>query len=101
MHGNEIHHIAVANPVDGIAQCTADDEHQASALEALPGRTETVIPVTMAASNLGPVLTAPLIGLLVSSYGSNLIPVALSVLTALLLLVSLLQYTRTKGAAAS
>lgn len=67
--------------------------------QVLPGRSETAIPVTMSAANLGPVLTAPVIGLGVTNLGPDFVPVALTSVTALLLLTSLLQFRRTRGQA--
>lgn len=64
--------------------------------QVLPGRSETMIPITMAAANLGPVLTSPLIGLGVTRAGSDFVPVALLALVLLLLLVSAIQFVRTR-----
>ena len=65
--------------------------------QVLPGRSETMIPVTMAAANLGPVVTAPLIGLGVTRAGSDFVPVALLTLVLLLVLVSAVQFFRTRN----
>lgn len=56
--------------------------------QALPGRSETVIPVGMAAANLGPVLTAPLFGLGITGFGSGFVPAGLLVLALLLVLIT-------------
>ena len=62
--------------------------------QALPGRSETVIPVGMAAANLGPVLTAPLLGFGVTRLGSGFVPAGLLGLTVLLLLVTATVFQR-------
>lgn len=64
---------------------------------ALPGRSEVMIPVTMAAANLGPVLTAPLIGLGVQQVGSDVIPWAILSLTLMLLVTASVQLLRTRS----
>lgn len=56
--------------------------------ETLPGRSETVIPVGMAAANLGPVLTAPLIGLGVTRAGTGFVPAGLLALAVVLLVIT-------------
>ncbi len=50
----------------------------------------------MAAANLGPVLTAPLIGFGVTRAGSDFVPVAILSLVLLLLLVSVVLFFRTR-----
>ena len=65
--------------------------------QALPGRSELMIPITMSFANLGPVLTAPLIGFGVESYGTDFIPWALLTFTVLLLVTVMLQLPRTRS----
>lgn len=62
-----------------------------------PDRAEQVTPIVIAAANLGPVLTAPLIGLVVSGNGEQAIPSALTVLAVLLLAVVATLFVRTRG----
>lgn len=54
--------------------------------QVFPDRAERVTPIVVAAANLGPVLTAPLIGLSVAAWGPAVIPTALALLALLLLL---------------
>lgn len=65
--------------------------------QTLPGRSETMIPVTMAAANLGPVLTAPLIGFSVTRLGSGSIPWMLLGLAVIMLAVCLGMFSRTRS----
>ncbi len=69
--------------------------------QALPGRTETFVPFVMAAANMGPVLTAPLIGLAVTRQGSDVVPLALLVITGVLVLITTLLLTQTARRPAS
>ena len=65
--------------------------------QALPGRSEMMIPITMSAANLGPVLTAPLIGFGVEGFGTDFIPWALLTFTVLLLLTAGVQLMRARS----
>lgn len=65
--------------------------------QALPGRSELMIPVTMSAANLGPVLTAPLIGFGVEGFGTDFIPWALLTFTVLLVVTAGAQLLRTRS----
>ena len=67
--------------------------------QAFPERAEQVTPIVMAAANLGPVVTAPLIGLAVARVGTGLVPTALTLLGVLLLTVVGGLYRRTAGRA--
>jgi FHS family glucose/mannose:H+ symporter-like MFS transporter len=63
--------------------------------ETFPNRAEQIAPLALAGATLGPVVTAPLIGVSVAGFGPDAVPVALSLLTGALLLVSLLLFLRT------
>ncbi len=63
--------------------------------QAFPERAEQVTPIVMAAANLGPVLTAPLIGVVVERGGTHLIPTALAFLGLLLVIVAGALYRQT------
>lgn len=67
--------------------------------EVFPQRAEQVTPVVVAAANLGPALTAPLIGRVVQADGPQVIPTALSGLALLLLLTVVWLWFRTRGRA--
>lgn len=64
--------------------------------EVFPQRAEQVTPIVVAAANVGPIVTAPLIGWAVGSYGTPVIPSALSALTLLLLLIVAWLWARTR-----
>jgi FHS family glucose/mannose:H+ symporter-like MFS transporter len=68
--------------------------------ETFPNRAEQIAPLALAGATLGPVVTAPLIGMSVAGFGSGAVPVALSALTGALLLASLLLFVRTAQARA-
>lgn len=53
---------------------------------AMPRHAEQVTPIALAAANLGPVATAPLIGIAVAGWGNGVIPIALAVAVGLALL---------------
>ena len=55
--------------------------------EVFPGRVELLTPVALAIASLAPVLTAPLIGMVVEARSSAAIPTVLMVLALLLLLI--------------
>jgi FHS family glucose/mannose:H+ symporter-like MFS transporter len=63
--------------------------------ETFPARAEQIAPLALAGATLGPVVTSPLIGMSVAGFGPGAVPVALSLLTGALLVVSLLLYLRT------
>lgn len=67
--------------------------------ETFPERAEQYTPVVVAAANLGPVVTAPLIGLAVTSYGLGAIPIGLAALAALFLCAAATLLVRTRGRA--
>lgn len=67
--------------------------------ESFPKHAEQVTPVVVAAANLGPVISAPLIGVAVAATGPRLIPTALSLLAFLLLTVVVALFWRTRGRA--
>lgn len=52
----------------------------------MPRRAEEVTPLVLAAASLGPVSTAPLIGVIVAAQGVDVVPLTLAALTALALL---------------
>ncbi|MEX2541488.1 MAG: MFS transporter [Trueperaceae bacterium] len=60
--------------------------------ETFPRRAEQMAPLALAGATLGPVVTSPLIGTMVAGLGSDSVPLALSALTAALLLASLLLF---------
>ncbi len=64
--------------------------------EVFPERAEQVTPLVVAAANLGPTVTAPLIGLVVGFGGIGLIPTALSALTLLLVVTAAWLWARTR-----
>lgn len=64
--------------------------------EVFPQRAEQVTPLVVAAANLGPTVSAPLIGLAVGFGGVSLIPTALSALTLLLLVTVVWLWARTR-----
>lgn len=64
--------------------------------DVFPDRAEQVTPVVIAAANLGPVLTAPLIGFVVAGYGAQVIPTALAVAAVLLLVFVATLFFRTR-----
>lgn len=55
----------------------------------LPRRAEQVTPLVLAAASLGPVATAPLIGLIIAGQGAGAVPFSLATLVGLALLSSL------------
>lgn len=65
--------------------------------ETFPDRAEQVTPVVVAAANLGPVVTAPLIGVTVAAYGPGFVPTALSIIGGLLVLTVASLFWRTRG----
>lgn len=65
-----------------------------------PGRVEQVTPLVMSVANFGAVISAPVIGLAVTRYGSDVIPSALSLSVALLVVLVLLLINRTRTPAA-
>ncbi|MFA5595808.1 MAG: MFS transporter [Trueperaceae bacterium] len=65
--------------------------------EVFPERAEQYTPIVVAAANLGPVLTAPLIGLAVTHYGGGAIPMTLAGLGALLVASVAVLFQRTRG----
>jgi FHS family glucose/mannose:H+ symporter-like MFS transporter len=65
--------------------------------ETYPRRAEQMAPIALAGATLGPVVTSPLIGLIVSSEGPQVVPHALSALVAALLLVSGALHLRGSG----
>lgn len=65
--------------------------------EVFPERAEQYTPIVVAAANLGPVLTAPLIGLAVTNYGGGAIPMTLAGLGALLVASVAVLFQRTRG----
>ncbi len=67
--------------------------------EVFPQRVEQVTPVVVAAANLGPALSAPLIGRVVQVDGAQAIPTALSGLALVLLLLVAWLWFRTRGRA--
>ncbi len=67
--------------------------------EVFPRRAEQVTPVVVAAANLGPALSAPVIGAVVSAQGVGVVPSALSGLTLVLLLTVTWLWLRTRGRA--
>lgn len=67
--------------------------------ESFPRHAEQVTPIVVAAANLGPVITAPLIGVAVTAAGGSLIPTALSLLALLLVTVVAALFWRTRGQA--
>jgi fucose permease len=67
--------------------------------QVFPARAEQVTPIVMSVANLGAVFSAPAIGLAVDRYGSGAVPVALSLITGLLLLTVGLLFSRTRQAA--
>lgn len=67
--------------------------------EVFPERAEQYTPIVVAAANLGPVMTAPLIGLTVTRYGAGVIPLALAVLGALLVASVAVLHRRTRARA--
>lgn len=67
--------------------------------EVFPERAEQYTPIVVAAANLGPVLTAPLIGLAVTHYGGGAIPMTLAGLGALLVASVAVLFQRTRGRA--
>ncbi len=67
--------------------------------EVFPERAEQYTPIVVAAANLGPVLTAPLIGLTVTGFGSAVIPMALAALGALLVASVAVLAWQTRGRA--
>lgn len=68
--------------------------------QALPGRMETFMPFVMAAANLGPVLTAPLIGWSVTLMGSGFVPTSLTIITLATVMATAVLYTRARTATA-
>lgn len=67
--------------------------------EVFPERSEQVTPIVVAGANLGPALTAPLIGRIVQVEGAAVIPTALSGLALALLVVVALLWSRTRSRA--
>ena len=67
--------------------------------EVFPGRVELLTPVVLAIASLAPVLTAPLIGMVVEARSSAAIPTVLMVLALLLLLLTLSLWARTRSVA--
>ncbi len=67
--------------------------------EVFPQRAEQYTPVVVAAANLGPVLTAPLIGRAVTGYGTQAIPLALTGLALLLVASATLLFWRSRARA--
>lgn len=67
--------------------------------EVFPGRVELLTPVALAIASLAPVLTAPLIGMVVEARSSAAIPTVLMVLALLLLLLTLGLWARTRSVA--
>lgn len=67
--------------------------------QVFPERAEQVTPIVVASANLGPVITAPLIGAAVAAGGTGVIPTALAALSLLLVLVVSGLWWRTRGPA--
>lgn len=67
--------------------------------EVFPQRAEQYTPIVVAAANLGPVLTAPLIGLAVGDHGTQVIPTVLAVLAALLVASAALLFWQARARA--
>lgn len=67
--------------------------------EVFPQRAEQYTPIVVAAANLGPVMTAPLIGRAVGISGTQAIPTALAVLAALLVASAAVLFWRARARA--
>ena len=67
--------------------------------EVFPQRAEQVTPVVVAAANLGPALSSPVIGAVVHAGGVQVVPTALSAMTLALLLTVVWLWVATKGRA--
>ncbi len=65
--------------------------------EVFPERAEQYTPIVVAGANLGPVVTAPLIGITVTNFGTESIPIALACLGALLVMAVATLFFRTRG----
>lgn len=65
--------------------------------EVFPERAEQYTPIVVAAANLGPVVTAPIIGVTVANLGTGSIPIALASSCALLVAVVAVLFLRTRG----